>query len=50
MNLLLTVLLNKTAFTASKTRFLDFWSIFGLETQSILKQQILEYCYNVATY
>ena len=31
MNLLHTVLLNKTSFTASITRILGFWSIFGLE-------------------
>ena len=32
VNLLLIILLNKTRFTASKTRFLGFRSIFGLET------------------
>ena len=30
VNFLLIVLLNKTSFTAFKTRFLGFWSIFGL--------------------
>ena len=32
VNLLLIVLLNKTSFTASKTRFFGFRSIIGLET------------------
>ena len=32
MNLLHAVLLNKTSFTASKTRFSGFWSIFEPET------------------
>ena len=32
VNLLLIVLLNKISFTASKTRFLGFRSIIGLET------------------